>query len=163
MSINNNQTTQTMKKVRLSNNPHNKLRTGVKRLPHQKYERAMHKMNFDKKSGDEITLEDVINNCVEELANFRLKFYVMGNDIQMAEDHSYKIQSFLDYVENAMSNLDERGMPKMSDLGESSNERDAKIVEIANLCTQNLYASRQLHKALRTINEVEKFFDPVYG
>tara|TARA_B100000900_G_scaffold243398_1_gene206939 strand:+ start:191 stop:592 length:402 start_codon:yes stop_codon:yes gene_type:complete len=132
-------------KIRLSNNPHNKLRAGVRPLDHHRYERAMHKMHFDKKSGDEITLEEVIENCVEELANFRLKFYVMGNDIQMAEDHSYKIQSFLDYVEDKMP------------------ANDSKIVEIANLCTQNLYASRQLHKALRTINQVEKFFDPVYG
>jgi len=137
-----------MKKVRLSNNPHNKLRTGVNRLPHQKYEQAMHKMNFDKKSGEEIPLEQVIENCVEELENFRLSFYVMGNDIQIAEDYCYKIQSFLDYVDNNWYRYD---------------TDSAKVIKIANLCTQNLYASRQLHKALRTINEVEKFFDPVYG
>ena len=132
-----------MKKVRLSNNPH--ARTRVKPLPYERYERAMHKMHFDKKSGDEIPLEEVIENCVEELAKFRLSFYVMGNDIQMAEDYCYKIEAFLDYVEDKMP------------------ANDSKIVEIANLCTQNLYASRQLHNALRTINEVEKFFDPVYG
>jgi hypothetical protein len=155
-----------MKKPRFSPSKNNQ---SIEKTGYQiKCEMEMLKMQFDKKSGDEITLEEVIENCVEELTKFRSKFYDMGNDVQTAEDFCYKIQSFLDYVENAMSNLDERGMPRISDLMEFSyTERDAKVVEIANLCTQNLYGARQLYKSLfvtqQTINLVEKFFDPVYG
>ena len=138
-----------MKKPRFSPSKNNQ---SIEKTVYQiKCEMEMLKMQFDKKSGDEITLEEVIENCVEELTKFRSKFYDMGNDVQTAEDFCYKIQSFLDYVENAMSKV----------------LTPSLVVEIANLCTQNLYGARRLYKSLfvtqQTINLVEKFFDPVYG
>ena len=92
MSINNNQTTQTMKKPRFSPSKNNQSIEKTGYQIHCEYE--MLKMQFDKKSGDEITLEEVIENCVEELTKFRSKFYMMGNDVQTAEDYCYKVQSF---------------------------------------------------------------------
>lgn len=105
----------------------------------------MLKMQFHKKTGDEITLEEVIENCVDDLTKYRSKFYDMANDLQMAEDYCGKIEAFLDYVADKMP------------------ANDSKIVEIANLCAQNLYGAQQMYYSLNMINNVEKFFDPVYG
>jgi len=116
-------------------------------------EREMLKMQFHKKTGDEITLEEVIENCADELTKYRSKFYDMGNDIQIAEDYCHKIQSFLDDdADNTWRRTDKEWRAT-----------NANVVNLANLCAQNLYGAKQMYYSLKKINNVEKFFDPVYG